>query len=144
MLMNIVFVRSLRGGWLALTVVLAAGALSGCASTKKSADLRDVSVIRTGVARAEILKELGTPVSSTKRENGNQVDIFTFVQGVKSAGQTPRPIKPEEADAQMLKVMLKQSGISPEAIFDGKTLTVQVNYDQDDRVADTFLLDMKK
>ncbi len=144
MLMNITLVRSLRGGWLALVVVFAAGMLSGCASTTKSADRRDVSVIRTGVARAEILKELGTPVSSTKSKDGNQVDIFTFVQGVKPAGQTPRPIEPEEADAQMMKIMLKKTGFSPDAMFDGQTLTVQVNYDQDDRVADTFLLDMKK
>ncbi|MFA6288114.1 MAG: hypothetical protein WC661_12085 [Opitutaceae bacterium] len=141
--MKLSLVRSLRGGWLALAVVLAAGLLGGCASTTKSADRRDVSVIRTGVARAEILKELGTPVSSTKSKDGNQVDIFTFVQGVKPAGQVPRPIEREEADAQMLKVMLKQTGFSPDAIFDGKTLTVQVNYDQDERVVDTFLLDMK-
>jgi hypothetical protein len=127
-----------------LAVVLAAGVLGGCASTTKSADRRDVSVIRTGVARVEILKELGTPVSTTKSKDGNQVDIFTFVQGMNPAGQVPQPIDPEEADAQMMKIMLKQRGISPEAMFDGKTLTVQVNYDQDDRVADTFLLDMKK
>jgi len=142
--MNITLIRSLRGGWLALAVVFAAGMLSGCASATKSADRRDMSVIRTGVARAEILKELGTPVSSTKSKDGNQVDIFTFVQGVNPAGQVPRPIEPEEADAQMMKIMLKKTGLSPDAMFDGKTLTVQVNYDQDDRVADTFLLDMKK
>ena len=144
MILKFVSIRSLRGRWFVVAVVLAAGVLGGCVSTKKSADRRDVGVIRTGVERAEILKELGAPVSATKSKDGNLVDIFTFVQGVDPAGQAPRPIEREEADAQMLKVMLKQTGISPDAIFDGKTLTVQVNYDQDDRVADTFLLDMKK
>jgi len=141
---NISLLRTLRGGWLVLAVMLAAGVLGGCASTAKSADRHDVSVIRTGQARAEILEELGTPVSSTKSKDGNQVDIFTFVQGVKPGGQVPRPIAPEEADAQMLKIMLNKAGIAPEAMFDGQILTVQVNYDRDDRVADTFLLDMKK
>ena len=39
---------------------------------------------------------------------------------------------------------MAQTGIMLEKMLDGKTLTVQVNYDADNVVVDTYMLAMKK
>jgi hypothetical protein len=129
-----------RGLALAVGLTFAAG----CATLPVSVTRKDFSSLKPGVARLEVLDEFGPPLSTTTNKAGNTVDIFRFVQGSRPSNKAPRPIEPEEADAQMLKVLLEKTGASPEAMLDGQTLTLQVNYDPTGRVEDTFLLSMKK
>ncbi len=116
--------------------------LAGCASTR-SATKKDLSVLQPGVSRAAVIDELGTPVSSTISRAGLPVDIFTFVQGTAPSKKPPRPVEPEQADAAELLVILEQTGRSPTAMLTGKKLTLQVNYDAEERVKDTVLLRME-
>ena len=72
------------------------------------------------------------------------VDIFRFVQdSTKAHDDIPQPIEAGEADAQAVKILMAQTGIMPEKMLDGKTLTVQVNYDANNVVVDTYMLAMK-
>jgi hypothetical protein len=93
-----------------------------------------------GVHRAAVIDELGRPVSTTTSRAGTIVDIFTFVQGTAPSKKTPRPVEPEQADATQLLILLEQTGRSPTEMLTGKKLTLQVNYDTEERVHDTVLL----
>lgn len=115
--------------------------LSSC--TSATATKKDLNVLQPGVPRAEVIDELGIPVSSTVSRAGLPVDIFTFVQGTKPSNKPPRPVEPEQADTVALTALLEHSGHSPTALLNGKKLTVQVNYDAESRVTDTVLLRME-
>lgn len=119
--------------------LLAAGCVSSRMETKK-----DLSVLQPGVSRAAVIDELGQPVSSTLSRARLPVDVFTFVQGTAPSNKPPRPVEPEQADAVEVLALLEQSGRSPTALFTGKKLTIQVNYDAGRRVQDTVLLRMEK
>lgn len=97
-------------------------------------------MLQPGVARAAVIDELGTPVSTTTSRAGTTVDIFTFVQGTAESKKAPRPVEPEQAEAAEWMLLLEKTGHSPTAVFNGKKLTMQVNYDSAGRVKDTVLL----
>ena len=118
--------------------LLAAGCASSRTETKK-----DLTVLQPGVARADVIYELGNPVRSTKSRAGLPVDVFTFVQGTAPSKKAPRPVEPEQADAVEIFALLEQSGYSPTALLTGKKLTLQVNYDAEERVTNTVLLRME-
>jgi hypothetical protein len=125
-------------------VGLTAGCASKPATTAVSVARKDINFLRPGIPRADVLREFGKPLSETNSKAGDRVDIFSFVQDTHANNGVPRPIEPEEQDDHEMKILLKQFGVSPDAMFDGQTLTVQVNYDATDRVASCFLLDMTK
>ncbi len=83
------------------------------------------------------------PASTTTSRAGNTVDVFTFVQGTAPSKKTPRPLEPEQAESAEWMLLLEKSGRSPTAVFNGKKLTVQVNYDAELRVKDTVMLRME-
>lgn len=128
---------------LALAVAgLAATLLAGC-MTARTETKKDLSVFQPGVPRATVIDELGAPVSTTKSRQGNTVDIFTFVQGPAPSKKPPRPVEPEQADAAEMLALLEHTGRSPTALLTGKKLTIQVNYDADERVRDIVTLRME-
>ena len=114
----------------------------GCATTP-TATKKDLSVLQPGVSRATVIDELGRPVSSTLNRAGLPVDVFTFVQGTKPGNKPPRPVEAEQADAAEIMALVEQSGHSPTALLAGKKITLQVNYDADERVINTVLLRME-
>ena len=120
----------------------AAALLTGCATSRPETK-KDLSVFQPGVPRATVIDELGAPVSTTKSRQGNTVDIFTFVQGTAPSNKPPRPVEPEQADATELLALLEHTGRSPTALLTGKKLTIQVNYDDDERVRDIVTLRME-
>lgn len=122
---------------LALSLALLFG---GCATKASRLPRKDMSVLQPGVAREVVIEELGAPASTTKSRAGNTVDVFTFVQGTGKRDKAPRPVEPEQAEATELLLLLEKSGKSPLSAFDGKELTVQVNYDAGLRVKDTVML----
>jgi hypothetical protein len=115
---------------------------AGCASTRTETK-KDLTVVQPGVSREAVIYELGNPVSSTTSRAGLPVDVFTFVQGAAPSKKAPRPVEPEQADAVEILALLEQSGYSPTALLTGKKLTLQVNYDSEERVTDTVLLRME-
>jgi hypothetical protein len=118
--------------------LLSAGCVSSRTETKK-----DLTVLQPGVAREAVIYELGNPATSTKSRAGLPVDVFVFVQGTAPSKKAPRPVEPEQADAVEILALLEQSGYSPTALLTGKKLTLQVNYDADERVTNTVLLRME-
>ena len=129
---------------LPLTCVLTLGLVAGCASTGSQSKSHDVTLLQPGMTRGEVLQEFGRPANATRSKAGLPVDIFTFVQKAEPAKRKPQPIEPGEEDNQMLKIMLNQSGFSPERMLEGQRLTVQVNYDANEVVKDSFLLEMDR
>ncbi len=115
--------------------------LGGCAS--KLATRKDLSVLMPGVSRAVVIDELGTPVSTTTNREGRQVDIFRFVQGTRQSNKPPRPVESERAETTEVLALLDQFGQSPTKLLTGKKLTIQVNYDADERVQTIVLLRME-
>ncbi len=124
-----------------LVTGLIASFLGGCAS--RTATKKDLTVFMPGAARAAVIDELGSPVSTTTSRAGTTVDIFTFVQGTRQSKKAPRPVEPEQAEATEVLALLDQFGHSPTKLLTGKKMTVQVNYDTDERVRDTVLLRME-
>jgi hypothetical protein len=131
------FLPSLSFGVAALSLAVA---FAGCATKASRLPRKDLSVLQPGVAREVVIDELGAPASTSKSRAGNTVDVFTFVQGTGKADKAPRPVEPEQAEATELLLLLEKSGKSPLRTFDGKELTVQVNYDAGLRVKDTVML----
>ena len=121
---------------------LIASLLGGCTTTRTETK-KDLSVFMPGVARAVVIDELGAPISTTKSRAGTTVDIFTFVQGTAQSKKAPRPVEPEQADAAEMMAILDQFGQSPTKLLTGKKMTIQVNYDAEERVRDTVLLRME-
>ena len=115
---------------------------AGC-STTPAATKKDLSVLQPGVSRATVIDELGKPVSSTVSRAGLPVDVFTFVQGTKPSPKPPRPVEPEQADAVEIMALMEQSGYSPTSLLTGKKITLQLNYDTDERVINTVVLRME-
>lgn len=115
---------------------------AGCSSTRTETK-KDLTVVQPGVAREAVIYELGDPVTSTRSRDGLPVDVFVFVQGTATDKKAPRPVEPEQADAIEILALLEQSGFSPTAPLTGKKLTLQVNYDAEERVTDTVLLRME-
>lgn len=123
----------------ALSLVFSIGWLfAGCTTTR--ATKKDLSVLMPGVARAAVVDELGPPVSTTTSRSGEQVDVFTFVQGTRESEKPPRPVEPEQAEAAQVMVLLGQLPHSPLGLLTGKKISLQVNYDQEERVRDVVLL----
>jgi len=126
----------------ALAIVLVAA--GGCVSSTPRLAHHDIAGIQLGMPRADVLKELGRPVTSTRDKAGLPVEIFTFVQESNPDARKPQPIDPGEEDEQAMKILLAKTGFSASAMIEGQTLTVQVNYDENDVVKHTLLLDMTK
>lgn len=115
--------------------------LGGCSSTR--ATKKDLTVLMPGATRAAVIDELGTPVSTATSRAGTTMDVFTFVQGTAPSKKPPRPVEAEQAEATEVLALLEQFGKSPTKLLAGKKLTLQVNYDAEERVRDTVLLRME-
>ena len=131
---------SLRGLGFTAAALALSFALVGCATKASRATRKDMSVLQPGVAREVVIDELGAPTSTTTSRAGTTVDVFTFVQGTKPSGKAPRPVEPEQAEATELLLLLEKGGKSPLAYFDGKKLSVQVDYDRSLRVQKSTML----
>ena len=130
--------------WSLLVLAVVLVVAGGCVSSTPRLAHHDVTVIQLGMTRADVLKELGRPVTSTRDKAGLPVEIFTFVQESKPGARKPQPIDPSEEDEQTMKILFAKAGFSASAMLEGQTLTVQVNYDENDVVKHTLLLDMTK
>jgi len=99
---------------------------------------KNLAVLKPGTERDVVVGELGAPVS-TERLDGGRKDIYTFVQGYSAGVKTSRMIFHGVADVFSFGLW-EAVGTPVEAIFDGKKITVQVVYDQNEKVKESLTL----
>lgn len=109
-------------------------ATTGCSvfMAAKQPDAKDLSVLNPGTPRQMLLAELGAPVWSGERE-GSKVEVYSFVDGYSRAAKAARAFFHGAADVFTLGLW-EVIGTPAEAIFSGKKMTVEVVYDDVDRV----------
>ncbi len=123
-----------------LTVFLGLS-FSGCSvfMAAHQADYKDLSFLKEGVSRDEIVTELGTPVATEKDDHGNAVDIFKFRQGFGKGNKAVRMLGHGAADFFTLGLW-EVVGTPSEAIFNGKDIAIKVTYDEFNKAKDIVYL----
>lgn len=78
----------------------------------------DLSVLRQGASRAEIVSTFGRPLISDKDENGNLVETYRFKQGYTTGTKVVRVVLHIVADA-LTFFLWELIGMPMELVFDG-------------------------
>ena len=117
--------------------------LSGCSvfMAAKQPPKKDLSVLKKGTARNEVIAELGSPEWSEKVE-GKTTDVFSFRQGYSKGAKVGRAAFHGVADVFSFGLW-EVIGTPVEAIADGEQIKLQIKYDEDDRVNEVTYLDNK-
>lgn len=123
---------------LLVTVLTSSGCAVVMASNQPSK--KNLSVLNTGISRNHVIAEFGAPVASEYKD-GQRVEIYTFQQGYSKANKTSRVIWHGLADVASIGLW-EVIGTPAESYFDGKKLSYQVIFDQNDNVASHQLLSM--
>lgn len=113
---------------------------SGCAATMalKQPSKKNLTVLNSGTSRDNVITFLGAPVSSDIQD-GKKTDIYQFEQGYSGRLKAARATGHILADLATLFIW-ELIGMPIEAIADGHTMTIKVNYDENDKVKDfTYL-----
>ncbi|WP_130802719.1 hypothetical protein [Acinetobacter ihumii] len=118
-------------------------ASSGCAVVMASnqPSKKNLTVLNTGIPRNHVIAEFGAPVMSEYKD-GQRVEIYTFQQGYSKLNKTSRVIwhgLADVASAGLWEVI----GTPAESYFDGKKLSYQIVFDQQDHVASHQLLSVQ-
>lgn len=108
---------------------------TGCAATMaaKQPDYIDLSVLRQGAPRSEVISELGRPIESNKDAKGNLMETYTFKQGYTKVTKVVRVMFHIVADVFTL-FLWEFVGMPLELVFDGNKTSVDVTYDQENRL----------
>ena len=114
---------------------------SGCAvvMATRQPGYKNLNAVQAGVARDEILAELGTPTASETDAQGNKVDIFKFKQGYSTGNKAVRALGHAAADVFTLGLW-EVVGTPAEAVFSGKDMAIKVTYDKDNRAKEVAYL----
>ena len=136
--------RSIFNGVASISILSCGFFLAGCATTQPQLQpsKTTLSDLHPGASRSEVLAEFGPPEVSSVSKNSTPVDVFKFVEGAPSkeiADASKQPVTEPQTQSDVAVVMA-QTGAVPDHLFDGKMLTVQVNYDGRELIEDTFLL----
>ena len=100
-----------------------------------SPSAKDLSVLDAGTNRYAVLAELGQPVASETDEDGNKVDVFSFVQGQHGAVKAGKGILYGALAVGTLGVSEIVTSPLEGAAGNGAEMQVQVNYDGDNKVS---------
>src|SRR5689334_364772 len=111
---------------------------SGCSVWMAShqADHHDLSVLKPGHTRGQVLAELGQP-TATETRMGKNVDIFSFRQGQDPAFNFGRTVGYGVADFFTLGIF-EVVGTPTEMVLAGDIFKLEVHYDADDRVEEVI------
>tara|TARA_Y100000766_G_scaffold143442_1_gene123306 strand:- start:230 stop:631 length:402 start_codon:yes stop_codon:yes gene_type:complete len=110
--------------------------LGACSATQQAANqptLKDLSVLEEGTKRDIVVLELGAP-AETRIEDGNKVDLFSFVQGYSKGTRVARVTGHAAAEALTLGVW-SLIGTPIEQTHNGTILGYKVYYDENDVVS---------
>lgn len=102
---------------------------------------KNLNVFEKGTSRTDVLAELGAPVV-TEQKDGKKVDLFKFRQGYTKGVKVSRAVFHGVADVFTLGLW-EVVGTPTEMIADGKEMKVEVQYDKDDKVEQTTMLEPK-
>lgn len=124
-------------GFVALSIIT-----SGCAATMaaKQPEYTDLSVLRQGASRSEIISELGRPVSAETDEKGNLVETYQFKQGYSKTTKVVRVIFHVVADVFTL-FLWELIGMPMEVVFDGNKVTVEAIYNGEKKLQESIVLE---
>jgi hypothetical protein len=117
-----------------LLILVSVVVCSGCSvyMASKQPGKKDLSVLKEGTHRACVIAELGSPLHSEQISDG-RMDIYKFIQGYDKGARVSRAVFHGVADVLTLGIW-EVVGTPIEAIADGTEVTLEVNYDKDDRV----------
>lgn len=96
---------------------------------------KDLGVFSAGTPRKVVVAELGAPID-TKQHGPNTVDIYKFTQGYTGVWKGARAIGHGAADVLTLGLW-EVVGTPIEGAASGTAMTVEVTYDQNERVIAT-------
>ncbi len=104
---------------------------TGCAvhSAMNQPDKKDVSVLKRGTPRFEVIGELGEPVYTEKTDDGKLIDTYAFVQGYSKGVKATRALGHGLLDIATLGLW-EVIGSPAEAIASGDKVVVRVFYDK--------------
>ncbi len=107
---------------------------SGCsvymASTQPGE--RDISVLKEGASRSQVIAALGAPIWSGEK-GGGKVDVFRFTQGYSKGAKVGRALFHGVADVLTLGLW-EVLGTPIEVVASGTDTKVELTYDGEERV----------
>jgi hypothetical protein len=120
--------------------------LFGCTAKTASPPATTIlNDLHPGADRAEVSARFGPPETSGTDPSGNTMEVFTFVEGDPVINPSPEDTATLEAaviPGTEVSATMAQTGPITDTLFQGDTLTVQVNYDENDAVENTLLLEV--
>jgi hypothetical protein len=119
-----------RSAILALLLVQLAGCSAYLAA--KNPGKKNFEVLKVGTVRAKVIAEFGRPIF-TEKTNGTVKDIFKFVQGYNGLVRTGASVGNAVASIATLGLW-EVIGTPATGYFSGSELSIEVSYDQNDRV----------
>ncbi|MEM1372296.1 MAG: hypothetical protein AAGG72_08755 [Pseudomonadota bacterium] len=119
---------------LILFVCFATIATTGCAAymAANQPAPKNFALLQEGTERSRVIAEFGTPVS-TDTSTGQRKDIFTFRHGYHAAVRAGRAIGHGVASVATLGLW-EVVGTPVEGYMNGSELSVEVTYDDTDRI----------
>lgn len=117
---------------------------SGCSVIMaiKQPPYKDLTGIKKGITRSEVIAELGTPVLSEEKD-GKKKDIFVFKQGYGRGNKAFRVLFHTAADVFTL-FLWEVIGTPTELIANGRDVKMEVFYDEKEYVEQANILGEKK
>jgi hypothetical protein len=114
----------------------------GCAATMaaKQPEFTDLSVLRQGASRSEVISALGRPIAEEKDKDGNLVETYQFKQGYTKTTRVVRVMFHVVADVFTL-FLWEFIGMPMEVIFDGNKVTVEATYNGEKRLQESIVLE---
>jgi len=100
-----------------------------------SPSAKDLSVLGTGTNRFTVLAELGQPIASETDNDGNTVDVFSFIQGQHGAVKAGKGLLYGALAVGTLGVSEIVTSPLEGTAGNGAQMQVQVNYDRDNKVS---------
>ena len=93
---------------------------------------KDISVLRIGAVRAQVVGSLGRPVISDTVD-GRKIDVFSFQDGYKGSSNAGRAIFHVGADI-VTGGLWEIVGTPTEALLQGQSKVIKVKYDAEEKV----------
>jgi len=92
-----------------------------------------MGVLEKGTPRYEVIGELGKPLHTMQSKDGDNVDIFSFIQGYSKGSKAARAFGHTMMDIGTLGLW-EVVGTPVEAAASGDKVTLKVEYDKSDLV----------
>ena len=121
--------------------ILSAFAFSACSTQRalSAPEAKDLSILKSGTHRHSILAEFGSPLHNEKDKNGNNMDIFKFVQGQHVAAKAGKGVIYGLLAVGTFGISEIVTNPLEEAVG-GAEMRIKINYDSSDVVSSIDVL----